>query len=415
MFRFFNMVEIKRLLLFCFIFIFAFVCLFGFVLFYLYNSYTNIVNFTVASIIDNVHSSYPDVPDEDLIKIISSKSTDSSILEMYGYGSFSDANFAYIASLENHMYFGIFVGCCFLAIFGFVFLVFVLLIKRKEYKSIDELYNYFNDLNSMCYELKIADNSEDEFSKLRNELYKTTILLRNTAEYSHNEKVNLSNSLADISHQLKTPITSIRILLDNICTNPDMDESTRKEFLHEISMQIDWISSLIVSLLKLAKIDSGVIVMNDNVVDVNILLDDVVSGLAILMDVKNVRVVKNIPSDVFILADYKWIFEAFTNVVKNCVEHSYDDSIICIDVVDSSVFVKVSIRDFGTGICKEDLKHIFERFFKGENSGSDSVGIGLSLAKSIFEQENAYISVSSELGKGSCFEIKFLKCLHSKD
>ncbi len=414
MFRFLRTIEIKRLVLLGIVFIFASVCLFGFILFYLYNSYTDIVNFTVSSIIENVHSSYPDIDDEELIRIINSNSFDSSILEMYGY-NFSNTNFSYIANLENCMYFGVLICCCFLAVFGILCLIFLLFVKRKEYKCIDELYRYFNDLNSMCYDLKIADNAEDEFSKLRNELYKTTVLLKSTADASHIEKVNLSNALADISHQLKTPITSIRILLDNICNNPNMDETTRKEFLQEISKQIDWISSLIVSLLKLAKIDSGVIVMNDDVVDVNVLLDDVVSGLAILMDLKNVHVVKNIPPNVFVLADYKWIFEAFSNIVKNCVEHSYDDSIICIDVVDSSVFVKVSIRDFGTGICKEDLKHVFERFFKGKNSSSDSVGIGLSLAKSIFEQENAYVSVTSEVGKGSCFEVKFLKCLTSKN
>lgn len=335
------------------------------------------------------------------------------ILIIIGADSDFYSNFAYIDELQSCMYFGIFIECCFMAVFGLVCLVIFLLFKRKEYKSIDELYEYFNDLNNKLYELKIADNHDDEFSKLRNELYKTTILLKNMAESSHVEKVNLSNALADISHQIKTPITSIRILLDNVCNNPDMDLDTRKEFLTEISMQVDWISSLIVSLLKLARIDSGVIVMNDDVIDVDSLLDDVISGLAILMDLKNVRVVKNVPSGTVIFADYKWIFEAFTNIVKNCIEHSYDNSEICIDVVSSSVFVKVVVRDFGRGISKEDLKHIFERFYKGKNSSSDSIGIGLSLAKSIIEQENGYISVSSGLGKGSCFEVKFLKSFSS--
>lgn len=419
MFKLFSRSEFKRLLFGSLFFIFIFVCFFATVLFFLYNSYANVVNSTVSGIIDNVHEFYPDVNEEDLIRIINSKSSDSysdfsSVLEKYGYVSEFTPNFVYIDALQHSMNVGIFIQCFFLAFFGFLCLLIFLLFKKKEYKNIDELYMYFDDLNNRCYELNIADNRDDEFSKLRNELYKTTLLLKSSADASFEEKVNLSNSLADISHQLKTPITSIRILLDNICDNPNMDISTRNEFLQEISIQVDWISSLIVSLLKLAKIDAGVIVMNNDFVCITHLIDDVVSGLAVLLDLKNVHVVKNVPHDITIWADYKWIFEAFTNIIKNCIEHSYDDSDICIDVVDSSIFVKVVIRDFGHGIAKEDLKHIFERFYKGKNSGPDSVGIGLALAKSIVEKENGYICVDSELDKGTCFEIKFLKDFSSE-
>ena len=240
-------------------------------------------------------------------------------------------------------------------------------------------------------------------------LYKTTILLRETAENSEKEKVSLSNSLADISHQIKTPITSMRIMLDNIEDNPNMDSKTRVEFIKEISKQVDWISSLVVSLLKLAKFDAGAIVMKNEEINVRNLIDKAVSNLAIILDVKNIKIISNIDEAATINADYNWQLEAITNIIKNAVEHSSDNSNIYINVENTSVFVKIQIKDEGEGISKKDINHIFERFYKSKNSSENSIGIGLSLAKTIIEKANGYIKVESEEGKGTMFEIKYLK------
>jgi len=397
--------EIKKLFVFEFIFILIFVCIFTIILVNQYNTYVNIVNNTISNIFNNVVATYPNVNEEDLIKIINSKSFDNNALYKFGY----DNNFNYIYELKNSMLYGFFVECLFVIIFGIASFLVILFYKKKEYKNIDELNKYFYDLNNKDYELKISQNTDDEFSKLRNELYKTTILLKQTAENTQNEKVNLSNALTDISHQLKTPITSIRILFDNICDNPNMDDTTKREFLYDINKQIDWISSLVVSLLKLAKIDSGVICFNNDSICVKSLINDIISGLAILLDLKNIQVVTNISDNIVFYADYKWQYEALTNIIKNCIEHSYDGSKIFIDVFSSSVFTKIIIKDFGCGIAREDLNHIFERFYKCKNSSPDSVGIGLALSKSIIEKANGYITVSSEVGKGTTFEIKYLK------
>ena len=234
-------------------------------------------------------------------------------------------------------------------------------------------------------------------------------MLRESAENSEKEKTNLSNSLADISHQLKTPLTSIRIMLDNIEENPNMDEKTRNEFIEEISRQIDWISSLVISLLKLAKFDAGAIIMQDTQINVKKLIDNVINNLAIMIDIKNIKIEEKIDEDVILRADYNWQLEALTNIIKNCIEHSKEDSKIKIEVENNSIFVKIKITDEGEGIAKEDLSHIFERFYKSKQASENSIGIGLPLAKTIIEKENGYIKIDSELGKGTTFEIKYLK------
>lgn len=198
-------------------------------------------------------------------------------------------------------------------------------------------------------------------------------------------------------------------MLDNIEENPDMDSKTREEFIEDISKQIEWISSLVISLLKLAKFDAGAIKMNDQEVNVKKLINHVLSNLAILLDIKNIKIEQKIDDDTIIKADYNWQLEALTNIIKNAIEHSNENGTIHIDVENNSVFVKIKIRDEGEGINKKDIKHIFDRFYKAKKSSENSIGIGLSLAKTIIEQENGYIKVDSEVDRGTTFEIKYLK------
>ena len=258
-------------------------------------------------------------------------------------------------------------------------------------------------------EVVYEENDNSELSKLRNELYKTTILLKETAEQSEKEKENLSTAIADISHQLKTPLTSIRIMLDNISDNPDMEKEIREDFLSDISKQIDWISSLVISLLKIAKFDAGTIKMENKEINVKDLINNVIENLAIIIEVKEIKIITNIDESATFIADYKWQLEALTNILKNAIEHSRQSSKIYITVENTSLFLKIKIQDEGQGISKKDLKHIFERFYRTQNSSENSIGIGLALAKTIIEQNNGYIKVDSEIDKGTTFEIRFLK------
>lgn len=372
-----------------------------------YKNYEKIVNLTISNLIDEIMEKYPETDEQELIRIINSENQEQKdeVLSKYGYTN----NISYIKELENSMNTSIRINIAIIILLGVIAIIVALIYTNKRDKSLRSINKYLDKVNNGNYELKIEDNGEDEISRLRNELYKTTILLRESAENSEKEKTNLSNSLADISHQLKTPLTSIRIMLDNIEENPNMDEKTRNEFIEEISRQIDWISSLVISLLKLAKFDAGAIIMQDTQINVKKLIDNVINNLAIMIDIKNIKIEEKIDEDVILRADYNWQLEALTNIIKNCIEHSKEDSKIKIEVENNSIFVKIKITDEGEGIAKEDLSHIFERFYKSKQASENSIGIGLSLAKTIIEKENGYIKVDSELGKGTTFEIKYLK------
>lgn len=370
--------------------------------------YEKIVNETISNFIDEIMEKYPETSEDDIIKILNDientneQKEKMKILKKYGYTN----NLSYIKKLENEMYSNMKFNIVVICVFGILILT---IYNRKKEREIKKINKYLNEINNGNYELKIEENCEDELSKLKNELYKTTVLLRETAENSEQEKINLSNSLADISHQIKTPLTSIRIMLDNIEENPDMDSKTREEFIEDISKQIEWISSLVISLLKLAKFDAGAIKLNDQEVNVKKLINHVLSNLAILLDIKNIKIEQKIDDDTIIKADYNWQLEALTNIIKNAIEHSNENGTIHIDVENNSVFVKIKIRDEGEGINKKDIKHIFDRFYKAKKSSENSIGIGLSLAKTIIEQENGYIKVDSEVDRGTTFEIKYLK------
>ena len=372
-----------------------------------YKNYEKILNLTISNLIDEIMEKYPETDEQELIRIINSENQEQKdeVLSKYGYTN----NISYIKELENSMNTSIRINIAIIVLLGVISIIVALIYTNKRDKSLRSINKYLDKVNNGNYELKIEDNGEDEISRLRNELYKTTILLRESAENSEKEKTNLNNSLADISHQLKTPLTSIRIMLDNIEENPNMDKKTRNEFIEEISRQIDWISSLVISLLKLAKFDAGAIIMQDTQINVKKLIDNVINNLAIMIDIKNIKIEEKIEEDVILRADYNWQLEALTNIIKNCIEHSKEDSKIKIEVENNSIFVKIKITDEGEGIAKEDLSHIFERFYKSKQASENSIGIGLSLAKTIIEKENGYIKVDSELGKGTTFEIKYLK------
>ena len=342
------------------------------------------MNIVIAEIVDKIVEKYPDIEEEEIIKILngteqSQKKVHIRKVWIHSKHSSHRGNFK-----RKKLFYKIDIA---IIIAGGIAVTIVLLsYNKKREEKISDINSYIGKVNSGNYELKIEENGEDELTKLRNELYKTTVLLRETAENSEKEKTNLSNSLTDISHQLKTPLTSIRIMIDNIQNNPDMDEKTRNEFIEDISKQIDWISSLVISLLKLAKFDAGSIVMRDEEINVKKLIQNIISNLAILIDIKDIKIEENISEQITLFADYNWQLEALTNIIKNCIEHSFDGGKIKIEAESNSVFTKIIITDEGEGIGKNDLNRIFERFYKSAKSSENSIGIGLALAKTIIEK-----------------------------
>ena len=246
-----------------------------------YRKYLKIVNAKIDNIISQVIEKYPDITEEAVLKILKNNETpESSSLEKYGY----TPDISYIKTLGEQIETNKKQNIALVIILGTVSLGIYLIYVITQEKKIAEINEYIKQINNKNYILKIEENDNGELSKLRNELYKTTVLLKETAEISEKEKENLSTAIADISHQLKTPLTSIRIMLDNIQDDPDMEKEVREDFLIEISKQIDWISSLVVALLKIAKFDAGTIKMENNEINAKNLIDNIVSNLAILME-----------------------------------------------------------------------------------------------------------------------------------
>lgn len=278
--------------------------------------------------------------------------------------------------------------------------------KRKE-KEINEVIKIIEEINNKNYSFKMKDINEEDLSLLKNEIYKTTIMLNEISEISKKDKKELEESLEDISHQLKTPLTSILIMIDTLLDDEDMDQNTREDFLRNMKREVMNINFLVKSILKLSRLDTNTVKFISKKESVKEIVNEAILNVSLLSDLKNVKIETNL-SDSFINCDYKWQIEALTNILKNSVEHSYENNKVLIESSENNAYVKITIKDFGTGIAKEDINHIFERFYKGKDSDYDSIGIGLALSKSIIEKQNGKISVESS-DDGTTFTIKYFK------
>ena len=367
------------------------------------------VNDVIVNIVGTIKQEYPDLEDEKIIKILNDEENNAikGIGTFQRYGINTEEVYA-IDGLKDEKKEILLTSS--ISIISLTIIVTILIInyKNKKSKKIENIINYIEEINKKNYNLKIEENTEDELSNLTNELYKITIMLKEQAELSKKDKNVLQRSLEDISHQIKTPLTSISIMLDNIKENPQMDLHTRQEFIYEISRQIEWINWLVISLLKLSKLDSNTVDFKHEEINAENLINNVIKNLAIPLDIKQQSVIVTGNNETFI-GDYNWELEALTNIVKNCIEHTPENKKIYINCEKNNFNTKIVIRDEGNGIDREDIKHIFERFYKGKNSSENSVGIGLALSKSIIEKDNGYILCTSEVGKGTTFEIKYIR------
>ena len=371
------------------------------------NKYQKIVNYKTAKILDEIKKQYPEAEEEEIIKILNNqdKKIDKNLLKEYGI---YDNDIA-IKQLKNNEK-EIIIGTTIIVILTGITLIFLFEIYRKNRKKqIDMLTQYVEKVSQKQYILDIDECSEDELNKLKNELYKITVMLKEEAENSKKQKEALADSVSDISHQLKTPLTSILIMLDNLSQSNNMDEITREKFINEIARQIESMNWLVISLLKLSKLDAGVIEFQNEKINIKEMIKEIISNLEIISEIKNVKIKISSNKEAYFIGDYNWNKEAIQNIIKNAIEHTKENTEIDVNIEENDVYTSISITDNGEGISNEDLKHIFDRFYKSKNSAENSFGIGLSLSKSIIEKQNGYIQVETEKGKGTTFIIKYVK------
>lgn len=289
------------------------------------------------------------------------------------------------------------------AAFGTAFFAFT----KARYKSIAQISDQIDLVLHNADHLYIAESEEGELSILQSEITKMTLRIREQNDALKKEKAHLADSLADIAHQLRTPLTSANLILSLLENNPD--EKERKTLMREteeLFVQMDW---LLTSLLKLSRLDAGIVVFQSEHIDVNTLISAALHPFLIPMELHDITLQTDVPKGMMIQGDLGWLSEAIQNILKNCMESTGDNGKIEIVCVDNPLFTEIIIHDSGAGFEKEDLPCLFDRFYRGKNSGATGYGIGLALCKMIITGQGGSITAKNHLQGGAMFSIRFPK------
>ena len=309
---------------------------------------------------------------------------------------------AAVVGFDIHPESGILV-LIFAAALGAAFLAFT----KSRYQSLEQLANQIDIVLHNDDHLYITELDEGELSILQSEITKMMLRIREQNDALKKEKHHLADSLADIAHQLRTPLTSANLILTLLQNNPE--EKEQKELLREteeLFIQMDW---LITSLLKISRLDAGIVAFQEEQINVERLINSSLHPFLISMELHNVQIVTEIPKGIVISGDAGWLSEAIKNILKNCMESAGDNGRIKISCEATLLYTKIMIRDSGPGFEKEDLPHLFDRFYRGKNSGATGYGIGLALCKMIITRQKGTISVNNHPQGGAVFSIRFSK------
>ncbi len=370
-----------------------------------YNRYKYNTNQKINGIVAKIQEKYPEIEKEEIIEILNSNNK-NNLFNEYGY----DINKDSYINQNNEVYIKFNILKIFILLLSFMILIYLFVrYYFKRDNEIEKIIKCLEKINQKNYEIDINDVSEDKLSILKHEIYKTTVMLKENTEKANQDKINLKNSLEDISHQLKTPLTSSIIMLDNIIDDLENDIEIKPEFIKKVKKDISKISFLIQSILKLSMFESNTITFIRKETPVKKIINSSIENIENLCDLKNIKIVVKDRSKNKIYCDYRWQVEALTNILKNAVDYSFNDSIIIVEVDENNTYTQIKIKDFGKGMSEDETLNIFKRFYKGKNSSSDSNGIGLSLAKAIIEKDNGRVIVNSLKGEGTTFSIKYFK------
>ncbi len=387
------------------------------------HKYKNIENTYIRCIMENVISQYPDFDMEEVAIILNksygeleSSTTSEGFYSILRKNGITDNTF-YIKDMSDIRNVNIIVSTLIIGVMSVLFIICFYIYLRRRKNAIVQLQDYMDKISRGNYDLEINDNSEDELSSLKNSLYKIMVYMKEQADSARIKKVMLAQSVSDISHQLKTPLTSTQILLDNLNDNPDMEYATRKKFIYEALNQVNGMSWMIVTMLKLSRIDAGVVEFNNETISINKIIEEAVGNLEVIAEIKNVNIEKYIDnhnenklnkSDIYINGDYNWNREALQNIIKNAIEHSNDKGTVKINITDNDVYTAVYITNRGDKLSDQRQKQIFERYYSEAKYEDNSMGIGLPLAKAVIEKQGGYISVESD-DEETVFIVKYIK------
>jgi signal transduction histidine kinase len=289
------------------------------------------------------------------------------------------------------------------AAFGTAFFAFT----KARYKSIARISDQIDLVLHNADHLYIGESDEGELSILQSEITKMTLRIREQNDALKKEKEHLADSLADIAHQLRTPLTSVNLILSLLAKNPD--ENERRALIREIEelfVQMDW---LLTSLLKLSRLDAGIVVFQSEQIEVDNLICAALRPFQIPMELHGIDVQIDAPKGIIIRGDSGWLSEAIQNILKNCMESAGENGKIEIVCADNPLFTEITIHDSGAGFEKEDLTCLFDRFYRGKSANATGYGIGLALCKVIITRQGGTITAKNHPQGGAIFAIRFPK------
>lgn len=287
-----------------------------------------------------------------------------------------------------------------------LFCLVFLAITVRRYRKLSALGRDINLFLHSGRNLVLHDYAEGELAILSSEVEKMTLRLREQSETLLADKQYLADSLADISHQLRTPLTSMNLLL-SILNNPETPPEKKQSAAREMQRLLNSVDWLISSLLKISKLDTGTVVFQKEQVFVQDLVKSAYDTIAVSMELKEQTFVCEIPDGIFYTGDSKWTSEAILNILKNCMEHTPRGGSVGVKARSTNIFTEIVIEDDGPGISPEDLPHLFERFYKGKNSSEHSFGIGLALARMIVSGQNGTMKAANRKNGGARFTVRF--------
>ena len=361
-----------------------------------------------AEIIGLIAEKYPDAQSE-VIKLFQSEHLSTSelgeeIFQKYGM-DFASGNI--VGNYREAQLYIVSIFLVLIALFCFaVFFIFYFYLKRMD-NSLINISEYINRLLNKDYALDIIDNDEGTLSSLKNDIYKVTVMMKEQNELLKQDKMLLANNLADISHQLKTPLTSM-LLMSDLLDSDELTKEERKEFLRVIKSQLKRIEWLVSSLLKLSKLDAKTIEFKKDQIHAHDLLRKAIEPVYMMIETKDQQYLVS-GDNPLIETDVNWTCEAFVNILKNCSEHTPQGGILKAEVFDTVMYTEFVLSDNGVGIDAKDLPFIFDRVYRCSTVSKESVGIGLAMAYSIITGQDGTISVQSVLNQGTSFSIRFYK------
>lgn len=289
------------------------------------------------------------------------------------------------------------------AVFGIVFFIFT----KSRYKSIAKISDEIDLVLHNDDHLYIAESNEGELSILQSEIRKMTLRIREQNDALKKEKEHLADSLADIAHQLRTPLTSVNLILSLLENSHDENELKKfKREAEELLLQMDW---LITSLLKISRLDAGIVVFKSEEINVNKLISTALRPFLISIELHNIDLQIHVEKGIVIHGDSGWLSEALQNIFKNCIESVGDNGRLQITCENNQLFTEIVIHDSGDGFKKEDLPYLFKRFYRGKNTDATGYGIGLALCRMIITRQGGTITAKNHVQGGAIFYIHFPK------